>query len=340
MKIAPFGVEIWMNDYETRCRYNLAETCTESLTVDELLVMTNSRETLMEQLLPMKLTYGAIEGSDRLRAAIAALYQSQTPQNVLVTHGAIGANSLAHQALLSSGDHVVSVVPAYQQHYSIPEAIGAVVDKLRMREDNGFMVDVDELAELVRPDTKLICLTNPNNPTGALLGEAELRRIVEVAERCGAYVLCDEVYRGTDDHDPGTSPSIADLYERGISTSSVSKAFSLAGLRLGWIAGPRDVIADVAIHRDYTTISVGMINDMLASLALEHADAVLGTTALLRYDLDRSSRQFCVDLIEQEGVLLTPGSAMDMEGYLRIGYVGNREELIDGLPKISAYLHR
>jgi aspartate/methionine/tyrosine aminotransferase len=302
------------------------------LTVDELVVMTNTRATLMEQLLPMKLTYGAIEGSDRLRAAIAALYRSQSPQNVLVTHGAIGANSLVHQALLSAGDHVVSVVPAYQQHYSIPEAIGAVVDKLRMREDNGFMVDVDELSELVRPDTKLICLTNPNNPTGALLGESELRRIVEVAERCGAYVLCDEVYRGTDDHDPGTSPSIADLYERGISTSSVSKAASLAGLRLGWIAGPRDVIADVAIHRDYITISVGMINDMLASLALEHADAVLGRTRRITRDQRRIADEWCV--------LLTPGSAMDMEGYLRIGYAGNRQELIDGLPKISAYLHR
>ena len=203
MKIAPFGVEIWMNDYETRCRYNLAETCTESLTVDELLVMTNSRETLMEQLLPLKLTYGAIEGSDRLRAAIAALYQSQTPQNVLVTHGAIGANSLAHQALLSSGDHVVSVVPAYQQHYSIPEAIGAVVDKLRMREDNGFMVDVDELAELVRPRHEAHRLTNPNNPTGALMGGAYLDASSRWPSAAARTCSCDEVYRGTDYHDPG-----------------------------------------------------------------------------------------------------------------------------------------
>src|SRR6185295_17010991 len=126
--------------------------------------MTGSRETLMEQLLPMKLTYGAIEGSDRLRAAISALYESQTADNVIVTHGAIGANALVHQTLLSPGDHVVSVVPAYQQHYSIPEAIGASVEKLHLREEDSFMVDIDELAELVASDTKLICLTNPNNP--------------------------------------------------------------------------------------------------------------------------------------------------------------------------------
>ncbi len=371
MKISPFGVEIWMNDYETRCRYNLAETCAESLTVDELLTLTGSGDSLMDQLLPMKLTYGAIEGTERLRTAIASLYTAQKPENVIVTHGAIGANALVHQTLVSAGDHIISVVPAYQQHYSIPEAIGAEVEKVSLREDNGFDVDIDELEAKVRTDTKLICLTNPNNPTGALLGENELRRVIAVAERVGAYVLCDEVYRGTDDHDPGTSPSIADLYERGISTSSMSKAFSLAGLRLGWIAAPRDIIAAVAVHRDYTTISVGMIDDLLSCLALENADRILdrtrritrdqrlivddwiasepriswvrprsGTTALLRYDLDRPSRQVCVDLVEQEGVLLTPGSAMDMEGYLRIGYAGNREELIDGLPKISAYLHR
>lgn len=371
MKIAPFGVEIWMNANETRCRYNLGETCTESLTVDELLELTGTRDTLIDLLRPMKLTYGEIEGSDRLRSAIAALYQTQTPENVTVTHGAIGANALVHQALLSAGDHIVSVVPAYQQHYAIPQAIGAEVQKLALREDDAFMVNVDELESLVRPDTKLICLTNPNNPTGALLEENELRRVAAVADRVGAYVLCDEVYRGTDDAGPGTSPSIVDLYERGISTSSMSKVFSLAGLRLGWIAAPRDVIDAVSIHRDYTTISVGMIDDLMAALALEDADKILertrritrdqrrivddwiaseplitwvrprsGTIALLRYDLDRPSHQVCTELLEQEGVLLTPGSAMDMEGYARIGYAGNRAELIEGLPRISAYLHR
>lgn len=203
-----------------------------------------------------------------------------------------------------------------------------------------------------------------------MLGESELRRIASIADRVGAYVLCDEVYRSTDGQDRGTSPSIADLYQRGISTSGMSKAFSLAGFRLGWIASPVDAIAAVAIHRGYTTISVGMVDDLLSCLALEHTDAVLartrcitrdqrqivdewvasepliswvcprsGTTALLRYHRDRPSRDFCVELLEREGVLLTPGSVMELEGYLRIGYTGNHDELIEGLARISAYLH-
>lgn len=371
MKIAPFGVEIWMNDFETKCRYNLAETCVESVTVDELLEISGAADTLLDQVRPMKLTYGPIEGSLRLRTAITSLYGTVDPDNVIVTHGAIGANSLVHLALVERGDRVVSVIPAYQQHYSIPVAIGADVQILRLREEDAWLPDLAELERLATPGTKLICFTNPSNPTGSLMDEAYLSQIVEVARRVGAYVLCDEVYRGTNDTDPGITTSIVDLYEKGISTASMSKSFSMAGLRLGWIAGPPEVIAEVAIHRDYNTISVGMIDDLLACLALENKDAILqrsqeiarshrkivddwlaneprarwvrpksGTTALLRYDLDLPSRDFCVELLEQTGVLLTPGSAMDIEGYLRLGYAGNRDELVTGLPLISQFLDR
>lgn len=371
MKIAPFGVEIWMNQHETRCRYNLAETCTESLTIEELLSVSDARESLLDELLPMKLTYGAIEGSKRLRRAISQLYDHQSLDNVIVTHGAAGANALVHQTLVDPGDHVVTVVPAYQQHYSIPESLGARVDTVALDENRGYQLDPEKLSAAVQPETKLICLTNPNNPTGSLLDEHDLRAVVAVADRVGAHVLCDEVYRGTDDAEPGTTASIADLYDKGISTSSMSKAFSLAGLRLGWIVAAPQVINAVAIHRDYNTISVSMVDDLLSCLALEHANKILartrrisreqrdivdswvagesriswirprgGTTALLRYDADTPSYDFCTGLLEEEGVLLTPGSAMGVEGTLRIGYAGNRRELEDGLPKISTYLHR
>lgn len=369
MNIAPFGVEIWMNQFETKCQYNLAETCVDSLTVEELLETAGEQDSFCDAIKPLRLDYGAIEGSDRVRTAISSLYETVEPDRTIVTHGGIGANSLVHQALISRGDHVVSVVPAYQQHYSIPESIEAEVTIIRLREDNDFLPDLDEMAAAVKDNTKLICLTNPNNPTGSLIDSEGLTAIAKIADRVGAYLLVDEVYRGTDDDDPGTTASVADLYERGISTSSVSKAFSLAGLRLGWIAGPAEVIEAVAIHRDYNTISVGVIDDYLASVALESQDRILarsrtitrehrmivddwltkeprvhwvrpksGTTALLRYDSDLPSREFCVGLIEQTGVLLTPGSVMEMEGYLRLGYAGVRDELVTGLPLISQFL--
>lgn len=370
MRIRPFGVEQWMNEYETRCEFNLAETCVDSITIAELLKLSGHGEGLLDELLPMRLSYGAIEGSDRLRDAVAALYAEQRRDNVLITHGAIGANHLVHLTLVEPGDRVVSVLPTYQQHYSIPESLGADVRILRLSEDNGWLPDLDELAALVEGGAKLVAINNPNNPTGSLMDCGFLEQIVKICDRSGAWLLCDEVYRGIDQTDPGTTASVADLYERGISTGSMSKAFSLAGLRLGWVVGPSDLVRALNVHRDYNTISVGMVNDLLAAVALESAEAILdrnraltranlatlsdwveaepriswvkpqsGTTALLKFDADLTSRDLCIKLIEQYGVMLTPGSAMDMEGYLRIGYANSAHVLGAGLPWISLFLH-
>lgn len=371
MYIEPFGVEIWMNEWENHCEFNLAETCVESLTIEQLLRLCGQNDTDLSQLLPMKMTYGAIEGSQRLRKAIAALYESQQPENVIVTHGTIGANMLVHKTLVSAGDRVIAVVPSYQQHYSIPASIGAEVRPLKLRENNRFLPDLDALRDLAVPGTKLIALTNPNNPTGALIDQQMLTEIAAIAREVGAYILCDEVYRGTDQQGSGQTTSIADIYERGISTASMSKAYSLAGLRLGWICAPRDVLDQVALHRDYDTISVGMLDDHFATLALENRDKVLarsqritrnnlatldhwmtsqpklswvkprsGTTALLKFNLPMTSREFCIALLNETGVMFTPGSALDMEGYVRIGYANNPAILQGGLNRVSDFLAR
>ncbi len=369
MKIRDFGVEIWMNRYETTCEWNLAETCVESLTVEELLAMAGKQETILSELLPMKLTYGEIEGSARLRNLVASLYEKQAMENVVITHGAIGANALVHETLVEPGDRVISVLPTYQQHYSIPESYGADVQILKLTEKTGFLPDLEELRRLATPGTKLIALNNPNNPTGSLMDRAYLEEIAGIARACGAWILCDEVYRGTDQDGNGMTASVADLYEKGISTGSMSKTWSLAGLRLGWIAAPAKLIHAVSIHRDYNTISVGMLDDHFAAIALENRDRILarnhgitranlailsdwvesepliswikpksGTTALLKYDLPMSSEEFCIKLLERTGVMLTPGSAMDMEGYLRVGYANNEAVLREGLKRMSGFL--
>lgn len=369
MKIREFGVEVWMNQYENHCAFNLAETCVESLTIEQLLTLSCKKDEILSELLPMKLTYGAIEGSQRLRNNIASLYESAAPENVLVTHGTIGANALVYETLVNPGDRIVSVLPTYQQHYSIPESLGADVRVLRLREENRFLPDLDELRSLVKDNTRLIALSNPNNPTGALIDETTLKEIASIAASCGAYVLCDEVYRGVDQEGDGFTTSMADLYDKGISTASMSKAFSLAGLRLGWLVGPTELVHRTMIHRDYNTISVGMIDDHLASIALEHREAILarsrsitqgnlavldawvadepaisyikpksGTTALLKLHLDVDSREFCVRLLESTGVLLTPGSVMDMEGYVRIGYANSPMVLREGLARMSQFI--
>lgn len=369
MYIEPFKVEIWMNEWETRCTHNLAETCVASLTIDALLRLSGRNDSDLSELLPMKMTYGAIEGSERLRTAISALYDGQDVGNIVVTHGTIAANALIHKTLVSRGDHVVAIVPTYQQHYSIPASIEANVDKLPLQAEDSFLPDLDALRRLVTPQTKLIALTNPNNPTGALIGRAMLEEIADIARSVGAYVLCDEVYRGAAQTGDGMSTSIVEVYEKGISTAGMSKVYSLAGLRLGWIMAPEDVVEQVLIHRDYDTISVGMINDYFATIALENKDKLLarthaitrgnlavldawiadepriswvkpsaGTTAMLRVDAPMTSREFCVDLLDKTGVLLTPGDAFDMEGYVRIGYANSPDILTEGLTKMSVYL--
>ncbi len=371
MKIEPFGVEIWMNEFETRCKFNLAETCVASLTVEQLLDMSDRNTDVLDDLKRMKLTYGAIEGSDRLRDAICTLYQDQQRHNILVTHGAVGANALVHETLVGPGDHVISVRPTYQQHYSIPESYGATVDILHLRPENGFLPDLEQLAALIRPETRLIAINNPNNPTGSLMDGDFLSRFIDIVRPSRAYILCDEVYRGTAQQGDGFTPALADLYDRGISVASMSKTFSLAGLRLGWIAAAPEVIEAVSIHRDYTTISVGMLDDYFAALALEAKDRILershritrgnlrilddwvtsqpaityvrpqaGTTALLKYDFDMPSRDLCVELLGETGVMLTPGSALHMEGWLRIGYANDPEILKAGLARFGAFLKR
>lgn len=369
MKIREFEVERWMNDYEETCRYNLAETCVRSLTVAELLDMSGRHEDVLAELEATTLTYGPIPGSPRLRDLVARLYTGQGPDNVLITHGAIGANALVHTTLVEPGDHVVAVVPTYQQHCSIPDSYGARVDHLPLREEHGWLPDLDELDRLVTPDTRLIAVNNPNNPTGALIDETGLARIAKIADRAGAWVLCDEVYRGVDQDGDGFTASIADLYERGVSTGSMSKPFSLAGLRLGWIVGPAGLLADVATHRDYTTISVGRVDDLLACVALENKEAILarshritrtnlavldawvsgrddvgyvrpasGTTALLRYRAPIGSYEFCTSLLERTGVMFTPGAAFGIEHTVRIGFADDTRALHTGLRLVGQFL--
>ena len=371
MFIKPFGIETWMNEFEDHCSYNLAETCIKSMTIGELIELSGQNADLVSEISEIAMTYGEIKGSERLRSNISSIYAHQKIENILVTHGAIGANSLVYNALIDPGDKVISIIPNYQQHYSIPESLGGNVSLLKLKPENSFLPDLNELRNMLSSNTKLISLTNPNNPTGSLIDGQLLEEIVTLAKTCGAYILCDEVYRGTNQVGAAYTSSIADLYDKGISTGSMSKTYSLAGLRLGWIATSTEILKLIFMHRDYNTISVGIINDYFASMALENKDKIAyrnqniikenlnildrwvkkengfsyikpkgGTTALLKYEYAIPSRDFCIKILENTGVLFAPGGAMEMEGWIRIGYANDTEILAAGLEKVSEYLVR
>ena len=369
VKIAPFKVESWMNAWETGARYNIAETCVDSVSLDELCALTGeNKEAFLRTLCARRLTYGYIEGNPRFREGVCSLYQSLKVEDIVPTHGASGANHHLFYTLVEPGDEVVVFVPTYQQLYSIPESYGAKVIQIALEEKDGYHPNLDKLRKAVGPKTRLICLNNPNNPTGALMDEESLKEIVALARSVGAWVLCDEVYRHLTQND-GYCPSIADLYEKGISISSMSKVFSLAGIRLGWIATRnRLLVKDLLSHRDYDLVSCGMIDEEIAALALSHASCLLernrtlvrtnltlldawvaqephvryvkpqaGTTALVFYDLDVPSYELCEEMYRKEGAFVTPGDCFEIPHSFRIGYASDTNVLVEGLKAMSRY---
>ena len=370
MKIRPFAVEEWMNAYETGARCNIAETCVNSISVDELFQLCGEDSTAFwKQFSARRLTYGDIEGAPAFREGICRLYKTLKPEEVVTTHGAAGANHHVFYSLVEPGDRVISIMPTYQQLYSIPESYGAEVRLLNLTPENGYLPALEQLRELAVPGTKLICINNPNNPTGVLMGKEMLEEIAAIAQSAGAYLLCDEVYRHLTQENVWCE-SIVDLYEKGISVSSMSKVFSLAGLRLGWIATHDEALRKAILsHRDYNHISCGMFDEALAAVALRHSDVILernrgivrenlsvldawvqseprihyqkpqaGTTALVYYDYAPDSYTFCTRMYHETGAFVTPGDCFEQPKSMRIGYASDVQTLKDGLAAISAFL--
>ncbi|KAK4231161.1 hypothetical protein QBC38DRAFT_355209 [Podospora fimiseda] len=286
VKIQPFQVEQWMDRLETTPGVlNIAETCAASVSVDELVQMCKDKNAPGPLSLSTKLTYGAIRGSEKLRQRVAALFDRESDanalpaDNVIITQGAIAANYLLFYTLVGPGDHVVCVYPTYQQLYSVPESLGAEVSLWKLKAENGYVPDVSELEGLVKENTKMIVINNPNNPTGSTTPKHVLQEIVAFAKQKDIIILADEVYNPLYHSLPegqAAPPSILALgYDKTVATGSMSKAHSLAGIRLGWIASrDKSIVEGVAVARDYTSISVSQLDDQVASYAL--SEPVLG----------------------------------------------------------------
>lgn len=370
MNIKPFAVEEWMNAYETGARYNIAETCVDSISLDELFELSGThKESFLNKLCARRLTYGYIEGSPDLKEGIAALYHTIRPDEIVPAHGASGANHHVFYSLINPGDKVISIMPSYQQLYSIPASLGAKVEILHLKKENSYLPDLEELEEMARGGVKMICLNNPNNPTGALMSPEILKKVVDIAKKSDAYLLVDEVYRHLTQDDEW-QPSIVDMYEKGISTSSMSKVFSLAGVRLGWIAThDKDALKQFWSHRDYNLISCGMMDEAIAALALASKNQILernkkiirenldildhwiqkeprlsyvkpkaGTTALVYYDFPIDSYTLCRRMYDSCGAFVTPGDCFDEPRSMRIGYAADRDTLKKGLQAMSTFL--
>jgi len=369
VKIREFLVERWLNTLELGARFNLAETDAKPFTLEELLAL-GDREELLAELAAIRLGYNPTMGSFALRQAIAGLYQSVTPEQVLVTGGAIEADFLLANVLVEPGDTVIVQFPAYQVLYAVAEARGATVKRWTMSLDNGYRPDLDRLAALIDDRTKLVVINTPHNPTGAVLTREELETILGWAEERGFWVLSDEVYHGLA-YEEGLLPPLArDLSPRAISVGSMSKTFGLSGLRLGWIAGPEEILQACWSWKDYTSISNSPLSDFLARLALVNVDRVwernlalarenrrvlldwfeenrpiidyvaprAGLVCFPRFNLPISTEEFCRRAYEERGVLLVPGECFEMPGHIRFGFGGDPAEFAAGLRELGEVL--
>ncbi len=370
MKIAEFGVENWLNQWEKSAKYDISQSTIDSMTIAELLKMTGDDESVLyDQLSHTKMNYGWIEGSPEFKTLISSLYDHVQPSQVLQTNGATGANYLALYSLIEPGDHVISEYSSYQQLYDIPRSLGAEVDFWHIHEADNWYPDINELKKLIRPNTKMICLNNANNPTGTLLNKAFLQQVVELAKTVGAYILIDEVYQPLNDLENFTS--IVDLYDRGIATNSLSKTYSFPGVRIGWTVASDEVTDLFRKYRDYTMICGGVWNDILAVYILQHRDQILArnrklvlhnleilknwvasephvsavlpqavSTSCIKIDIPESTESFCLRLLKETGVLLVPGERFDLPGHVRLGYCTDEATLKKGLSKLSEFLRQ
>lgn len=359
-----FEMERMMSKWENVVDYNLSESGVHPLTVRELV----QDPAVQEELLDTSLNYPQANGLPLLRERIAALYPGATADNVLVTVGCAEANLISVLTVLQPGDEMVLMLPNYMQIWGIAHNFGFRLKAFHLREERGWAPDLDELEAAVTERTRLIAVCNPNNPTGYILTEDEMDAIVGIAARVGAWILADEVYSGTERLTDVETPSFWGRYDRVLAHNSMSKAYGLPGLRIGWVVGPADVVDEIWARHEYTTISCGMLDNKLAAIALspevrprlirrareyirrgfpildawlESHEGVFSLVppqaaaiAFPRYHLQVNSTELVQRLLREKSVFIVPGDHFGMDGYLRISFGLPPDYLRAGLDRI------
>ncbi|NQU86346.1 MAG: aminotransferase class I/II-fold pyridoxal phosphate-dependent enzyme [Mariniphaga sp.] len=368
MKIKPFELERFFAKYEFNTPYLLSCSDCEAFTLNKLLKMADDEtKNLWHNL---KLSYTESSGHPLLKQEIAKFHTSILPDeiNVLVPEEGI---FIAMNCILENGDHVISTFPGYQSLYEIANTIGCKVSGWEPVKQNNWFFDVEKLASLIRPETKLIVINFPHNPTGAIINHKQQLGIIELCREKNILLFSDEMYRFLEYNEKDRLPSASDLYENAISLFGLSKSFALPGLRIGWLVSKNKKLMDeIARFKDYTTICNNAPGEILAIIALRNRSnifrrnleiikrnlAVLdsfflkysnyfswnksnaGSIAFPEFLGNIGIDEFCKRLIEKEGVMILPSSVYNYPGnHFRIGF--GRKNMPEALERVEQYLN-
>ena len=365
----PFAQERVMSKWENVVDYNLGDSGVFPMTTEELV----DDPRIIDELLSTELYHPQANGILELREHIAKLYPAATPENVLVTSGAAQANFTSLWALLEPGDEIAVLLPNYLQIWGTAHNFGLNVREFHLRAELNWGVDLDELSSAVSDKTRLIAVCNPNNPTGHIMAAEEMDAVVNAADRVGAWLLADEVYSGTELSNQEATPSFWGRYDRVLAMGSMSKAYGLPGLRIGWIVTSEDLAEEVWARQEYVTIGSAMLDNKLAAYALSpevrpriiartrdyvrkgyvhferwaksHGDLFTwvppqaAPIAFARYDADFNSTDFGMRLIQEQRVEIVPGDHFGMDGFLRFSFGLPEDYLLAGLDRVSKLIN-
>jgi aspartate/methionine/tyrosine aminotransferase len=369
MKINDFKLEEFFAKYEFKAKYLLCASDCESYTIDELLALQKGSK---EELKNQSLGYTESQGNSILRSEISNLYNDLTKDEIIVFSGAEEGIFIFMNVFLDQGDHIIVQFPAYQSLFEVAASVGCEITQWIMDENQNWELNIEELRSLIKKNTKLIIINFPHNPTGYLISREKFEKLIELAEQNNIYIFSDEVYRFLEYSENDRLPNMCDCYENGISLGVMSKAFGLAGLRIGWIATRnKKLLKRMLSFKNYTTICSSAPSEFFATLALISKEKIIernlsiiknnlklienffhqqkalfswkkpkaGCIAFPRIDFDKSSEEFCIKLYQDTGVLLLPSSMYDYDDkHFRIGF--GRRDLVDGLRILEDYIQK
>ena len=347
-------LEDWFDRYQYEIDNDIGESGIKYLSLDSLGVDLGS----------LGLRYGYHTGSPELRALIAQEYEGLTPEHIAVTTGSSEANFSVITSLVDMSHHIIVEYPNYPSLYEVPRSLGLPYDLFRLTYEENFEPNLEKLESLIKDETSLVTLTHPNNPTGSMISENALRKVIALVEAHDAYLLHDETYRELSFAKP--PPPAATLSNRAISMTTVSKTYGLPGIRIGWIAGPRKIVESVRAVREQVTICNSTLSEAIALAALKQKDSILksakervqrnfevlkrwmahqdslewveptgGVVAFPRLKTEASTEALCRLLVTKYRTFSIPGYTFGMDRHMRIGFGGSTDELNEGLARLK-----